>query len=433
MVEEDVVTTDQAEDLRRQYSELSQQLAQAKHDGRDLADLKAQHKQVFDRLQLIAPRKPKKLAKQPEVALHAKAITDRGELFGLRESWDQMLDRVQNYSPFLTWEWWWPWVEFFGDGYEPELVVARDGEGNLHGGLPLAAHPRGHMFLMGSHIGPDPAYMVAPAGSRAALRAEMALLQQTKNRHIVWEQCPVDERLADVMAAAGAENWTSLLQVKRHYVHGDLPKTWEAYIEGVPSKTRRNSLRRQFERLEREWGVPECAVVKEAPPEALDIIDEMARHNIKRRETRCSKSRWLDGSFCHCLNGVIRLFAERGWMRLHTIHIEGKLAAAMLGWAYRGTFFAYQIGESEERPELGLGHCIISNAIRASIEEGLERFEMLGQASDFKRSYFPGLTPVATLTIGPDNRDYWSAMGRASLQRVVRSRLSSMAEFFHGR
>jgi CelD/BcsL family acetyltransferase involved in cellulose biosynthesis len=421
----DVVTTDETESLRQQYSQLSRKLAQAKREKRDLEALKAEHKRVFDRLQLLAPRKPKKLAKQPEVALHGETITDPAELFDLRESWDEMLENIQNYSPFLTWEWWWPWFECFGAEYGGQVVVARDDAGKLHGGLPLATHPGGHMFLMGSQVGPDPAYMVAPAGSKAALMAELTVLRGN-GRRIVWEQCPVDERLADVMAAAGAEDWTSLLQIKRHYVHGDLPTTWEAYIEGVPSKNRRNSLRRQFERLEREWGSPECAVLKKATPEALEIIDEMAQHNIKRREARCSKSRWLNGDFCRFLNAAVSLFAERGWMRLHTIHIEGKLAAAMLGWAYRGTFFAYQIGESDEHPELGLGHCIISNAIKASIEEGLERFEMLGQASDFKRTYFPGLTPVATLTIGPDNSKYWFALSRGSLRQAVRSRLGEV-------
>jgi hypothetical protein len=148
----------------------------------------------------------------------------------------------------------------------------------------------------------------------------------------------------------------------------------------------------------------------------------MAAFSVRRRKFLGDSSRWNDPVFARCLDRVLELFAERGWLRIYAVHVRGELAAALLGFAYRGTFFAYQIAESEQHAELGLGHCAASHAIRSCIEEGLERFEFLGEAQPWKRSYFSGLTPAATVTLGLDNSAYWSNLAWNSLRLALSRR-----------
>lgn len=418
---------DEQAELLHQYKTLSQQLAQAKREGRDLEALKAEHKRVYDRLQEISPRKRKGGREQARGELRAEAVTAQTELESLRQDWDDLLERADNYSPFVTWEWWWPWVKRFGGTNAPYLLLARDQDRRLLGGLPLAMMPRGRrrmLGFMGSRGGPDPAYL-APVADVTSREQALATMMQRLAADCgdtccgwEWQQCPVNAKLGETLAAAAREGLQATVQVKRHYVHGDLPPTFDAYVDSVQNKNRRNYLRNQFERLEREWAKPELATHTTAA-EARRIIPQMARYNIRKRQELGDYSRWNDPTFNSCLDEVIGLFAERGWLRLHTISVEGRLAAALVGWAYRGTFFAYQIGETNEHPELGLGQCVISHAIEASISEGLKRFEFLGEAHAWKQSYFPGLTGAATVLLGRDDCAYWSTVGWASLRRAA--------------
>lgn len=425
MVEAEVAAATEADELLQQYSALSRQLAEAKRARADLTALKAEHKRVYDRLQIISPRVPAKLEKAKAPALSVDVLTERDQLYELRQSWDDMLERTANYSPFVTWEWWWPWLECFGRRMQPYVFVARDDEARLHGSLALVRDTKrpGQACFMGSCCGPDPAYVSPPMANAEALAMLLHALHDSSIRSLRWDQCPVDARLVEILEAVAQEGCQMSLRIRRHYVHGELPTSWDAYIEGVPSKNRRSLLRHQFERVEQAWGPAVCAVHTEASEQTHALIDQMARLNVCRRTLLCDSSRWQDKVFHRCLGQIVDRFAERGRMRLLTIHVGDQLAAALLGWAYRGTFFAYQIGFTQQHAELGLGHCIISHAIRSSIEEGLQRFEMLGQASQFKRTYFPGLTPAATVMLGPDRSEYWFEVGWDGLRRAALARL----------
>lgn len=415
----------EAEQLLQQYTALSKQLGEAKRSGAALTALKAEHKRVFDRLQVVSPRKPGKLNKAQELRLHVDLLTEPDQLRDLRQPWDDMLERIGNYSPFVTWEWWWPWLQSFSALRQPYVLVAKDQQGLLHGALPLsqdARRPR-QAYFVGSGCGPDPAYVSPPMANAQALGLLLGALRDSPINSVSWQQCPVDDRLSEILTALAKEDWQMSLRIRRHYVHGELPSTWDAYVDGVPNKNRRNLLRHQFEQLEQAWGTPVCGVHTAASDEAYAVIAQMARFNVHRRALLGDRSRWQDITFQRCLDHVTELFAGRGWLRLVTIHVGDELAAALLGWAYRGTFFAYQIGTHPQHADLGLGHCIISHAIRSSIEEGLQRFEMLGQASQFKRTYFPGLTPAATVVLGPDRSDYWLGVGWDALRRAAIARL----------
>lgn len=424
LVESEHDTATEAAQLLEQYAAISKQLAAAKGRGADLTALQAEHKRVFDRLQVISPRKPAKLRQAGQVQLHAEVLTQPQELHDLHQDWDELLERADNYSPFVTWEWWWPWVQSFGAKMRPYVLVAKDQAGQLHGSLALTRRAKrpDEAYFMGCGAGPDPAYISPPMTDAEALAVLLRALREGPVKSLSWTQCPVNPRLTEILTAVAKEEWQMSLRIRRHYVHGELPTSWEAYIEGVPSKNRRSILRHQFEHLAKAWGPPVLGVHREASDDAYAAISQMARFNVRRRQLLGDRSRWQDIAFQRCLDHIIALFAGRGWLRLHTLHVGDELAAALLGWVYRGTYFAYQIGTHPGHEDLGLGHCIISHAIRSCIEEGVQRFEMLGEASQFKRSYFPGLTPVANVVLGPDQSEYWFQVGWDALRRAAIAR-----------
>lgn len=419
-----VETATERELLLAQYASLSKQIADARLRRAKLEPITVEHKRVFDRLQEISPRRPRRLRVGEAPVLAVEHIAERDALHELREDWDELLERVDNYSPFVTWEWWWPWLECYGDTCRANVIVLRDQQGKLQGGLPLALPRRGtdRARFLGYGCGPDPAYLSPPIADSEALTAILQAIGELPVRGLLWEQCPVDERLTEIFRAVGSAGWQTALHIRRHYVHGELPNTWEAYVAGVASKNRRSALRHQFERLTVAWGEPRLEVHREWNDETLALVERMADYSIQRRRYSDCRSRYEDKLFRHCLSRTASHFAERGWMRLMTIRVGEELSAALLGWAYRGTFFAYQIGTHPQHQELGLGHCVISHAIRSAIVEGLERFEMLGQSSQFKRSYFAGLTPAATVLFGPDHSEHWFDLGSGAFRQAVAAR-----------
>jgi CelD/BcsL family acetyltransferase involved in cellulose biosynthesis len=415
------------EQLQRQYSELSRQLSAARRAGADLAPLKAELKRVGALLGELSPCKRKRRQPEEPPCLKTRVIGDPSEIAGLRDAWNDLLERADNYSPFLTWEWWWPWFECIGqDHYAPHMVVVADEAGRLYGGLPLACKRRGggaELVFMGSDKGPDPAYLTAAAEAERRPEILSQLMRGLSSDPAItalrWDQCPVDDGLGQILGAAAREDWMAAIQVKRQYIHGALPGTWEEFIAQVPSRNRRDELRHQFRDVERKWGPVALGVHREADAQALALIDQMASFTIRRRATLRSQSRWNDDRFRRCLLQTVELFAQRGWFRLFTVSVAGELAAAMMGWAYHGTFFAYQIGEVNHHAELGLGHCVINHALHTCVDEGLDRFEFLGKAQRWKLRYFGEMTPSATITMGPGTSRYWSTVGLACLRQSL--------------
>lgn len=416
--------------LRRELKQLSHQMGELRRSGQPISpELLARHETLTRQLQDGKSSKP---APRPAATpLTVELIDSRAQLGDLQPQWDDLLERADNTSPFITWEWWWPWLQNCATCHDPYVLVARDAQDRLVAGLPLVrtGGRRPQLRFMGSFNGPDPAYLRLPAVPERAAEARSLLLQRLASdcgdRFVDWrwDHCAVDSLLGDVMADAGREGLHFEVQVRRQYVHGPLPERYEDFIDGVPSGNRRNLMRHQLERLAREWAPPELIVHRRLTPEAQAIIAQMAAYNIKRRQAMGDRSRWNDKDFTRCLDRIMALFSERGWFRLFGLNVKGKLAAAFIGWAYRGTFFSYQIGETDEHPELGLGQCVVGHAIRSCIEEGLRHFEFLGEAHEWKRKYFPHLTPAATVHMGRDNAAYWSSVGLAALRRALARKL----------
>lgn len=423
-------TTSRA-DLRQEFEALCRQMAEARSAGLEIdQELKSRHQELSRQM---SGRARPKARKQPAqlLPLTAEVITDRAQLARLQPQWDDMLERGANTSPFVTWEWWQTWLEQCEKVHEPYVLVAREPDGRLAAGLPLSitGGRHGELRFMGSFEGPDPAYLRFPAAGERADEARTLVLDQlcgdcgTRFSSWRWDHCAVDEPFGDVIGQTAVRGLQATVQVRKLLVHGPLPGSYDEFINNVPSKNRRGELRRQFERLEQGWATPEFGVYRELSPEASELVEYMAAHNIRRLDTLGEYSRWKNASFNRCLSRIAERFSDRGWFRLFTIKVEGHLAAALMGWAYHDTFFAYQIGETHQHPGLGIGQCVIGHTIRSCIEEGIKHFEFLGEAHGWKRRYFEGATASATVRFGKDDSSYWSSTGKYALRRAVGKKL----------
>lgn len=424
-------TTTSRADLRQEFEALCRQMAEARAAGLEIAqELKSRHQELARQMSGRARPRARKQSPQPS-PLKAEVITDRSVLAELQPQWNDMLERGGNPSPFVTWEWWWTWLEHCGKSHEPYVLVAREGDGRLVAGLPLtiAGGRRGEARFMGSFEGPDPAYLCFPAAGERAGEARGLVLDQLRRDCGVrfaswrWDHCGVNGPFGDIISQTALRGLQATVQVRKLLVNGPLPNSYDEFISNVPSKNRRSELRRQFERLEQEWAPPEFGVYRELSPEAGTLMEYMAQYNIRRLDTLGEYSRWKNESFNQCLSRIAERFSERGWFRLFTISVEGRLAAALMGWAYHDTFFAYQIGETHQHPGLGIGQCVIAHTIRSCIEEGIKHFEFLGEAHGWKRRYFEGATPSATVRFGKDDAAYWASTGKYALRRAVGKKL----------
>jgi CelD/BcsL family acetyltransferase involved in cellulose biosynthesis len=88
---------------------------------------------------------------------------------------------------------------------------------------------------------------------------------------------------------------------------------------------------------------------------------------------------------------VARWAAERGWLRLAFLRLDGRALAFDMCLEYGGAFYVLKGGFDVAERKFGPGTLLTHHGIERAFERGLASYELLGQADDYKRSW-TGLT-----------------------------------------
>ena len=69
--------------------------------------------------------------------------------------------------------------------------------------------------------------------------------------------------------------------------------------------------------------------------------------------------------------------AERGWLRLHTLEVDGRPAAVLYGWRLGTRAFAYSQAFDPAYARYAIGVSLLATAVERAAAEGCTRFDML--------------------------------------------------------
>jgi CelD/BcsL family acetyltransferase involved in cellulose biosynthesis len=151
----------------------------------------------------------------------------------------------------------------------------------------------------------------------------------------------------------------------------DLPGAWDEYLQALPAKLR-HEIRRKAKKLEAETG-----------PFAIETADEgtlaafLDRFVELHRLSEGPKGVFMVPGMEIFFRRLGEALCANGMFRLTFVRVAGELAAGTIGFSYRKTYSLYNSAFDRRWQQLSPGMVLVAEDIRAAIEEGSARFDLL--------------------------------------------------------
>ncbi|MDQ3933774.1 MAG: GNAT family N-acetyltransferase, partial [Actinomycetota bacterium] len=296
----------------------------------------------------------------------------------IRADWDALADRT-GASPFLRPGWIEPWQDAFGSG-EPAYLVTRR-EGSLAGVLPLQRR-RGTLVSAANWHTP----LYGPVVEDRAAAGELArgLLAHAGRRADLWFLDPEAPGYPQVVTAAGEAGYGLIARTIAHSPYVPVEGSFDDYMGGLDRKIRKE--------IGRRWRrIREAGQVEAAFEDGSARLDELLADGF-----RLEGSGWKEeqGSAISSnpehqrfYTRVARWAAERGWLRLAFLRLDGTPIAFDFGIEADGVFYVPKGGFDVEHRKLGPGQLLTHASIERAFELGLRSYELLGQQDEYKRQW----------------------------------------------
>ena len=267
-------------------------------------------------------------------------------------------------TPFALPEWLEAWCAAHPRD-RPRIVVCRRGDG-IAGVVPLVARGarrRRELLAPGDELADVFAPACAPADAAAVAEAVTRALPASGWELWRLERCPAGSPWPAAAAAAGRTcvRWRE----EPPLVVADL-RDPDDLIDGRQ--------RRELARLRRKLEANHTVAVRtsEGAEEArrdLGVLLEL------------HAARWGAGTFPPSVRafhaGFAARAAERGWLRLHTLEVDGRPAAVLYGWRLGARAFAYSQAFDPAYARYAVGVSLLATAVERAAAEGCTRFDML--------------------------------------------------------
>jgi CelD/BcsL family acetyltransferase involved in cellulose biosynthesis len=302
------------------------------------------------------------------VAIHADP-----SLPAVRDDWARLAE--ESGSIFATPEWLLLWWRHFGGGRELLLSVESDCA------LPFYVW-RERPLRVVRVLGHGPGDELGPfgPGARDALRR---WVETERFDLLVCQQLP------------GPDSWLPSLPGGRVVSREGSPvlafegRSWDELLKGK-SRNFREQVGRRTRALERDFDVTYRLV---DGPDGLDgALDTFFRLHALRHPK---------GSVITRTEAFQREFAavaaERGWLRLWLLELDGRPAAAWLGFRFAGAECYYQAGRDPAYDKHSVAFVLLARTIREALEDGETEYRFLRGDEPYKYRFAngdPGLESI---------------------------------------
>jgi CelD/BcsL family acetyltransferase involved in cellulose biosynthesis len=173
-----------------------------------------------------------------------------------------------------------------------------------------------------------------------------------------------------------------------------LAPTWDAYLEGLPSKLR-HEVRRKAKKLEAETGP---FTISTATGETM--IPFLDRFVELHRMSEGPKGVFMQPGMEIFFRRLGEAFLPLGIFRLTFIEVQGEKAAGTIGFEFGGTFFLYNSAFDRKWGNLAPGMVLVGEDIRMAIENGCTAFDLLKGDYDYKYRFGAVPRAVRRLIVG---------------------------------
>jgi CelD/BcsL family acetyltransferase involved in cellulose biosynthesis len=309
------------------------------------------------------------------------------DLESARSDWTRLAEASGNL--FSTWEWADVWWRHLGHDRPLHLVATRDSGGAVAAILPFYLS-RSRPARTLRFVGHGPADRLAPlCAPRDRERAASALRQALEERIADWHVAVLDR-------LPGEEGWPATLDeppVRTEPSPVLVPDgmDWDAFLA-----SRSKNFRAQVRRRERK-----LARGHELRYRLTQDPGELERDYATL--LRLHRARWGEGSssFVPPRDALHHDFAaaalDRGWLRLWTLELDGRPAAAWLGYRFGGAEWYYQAGRDPALEREAVGFVLMAHTVREALNDGVGEYRLLLGGEAYKDRFAtadPGLETV---------------------------------------
>jgi CelD/BcsL family acetyltransferase involved in cellulose biosynthesis len=292
------------------------------------------------------------------------------EIERLSAHWDALADRV-GASPFLRPGWVGAWWRAFGRGRLEILTSGSDG--CLDAVLPVV-HRHGGIHAPSNWHTPEYGLLDARERRGEGLFDELFAGAPQVSLGFLSSLTPDVQRLD---ATAGQHGYETLVRSLERSPLVKLDGDWASYEKSLSGNLRRD-LRRCRRRLcehGRVW---------------LDVHDDVARLD---EAFALERAGWKDQAGTAIASRpeteqfyteVAHWASERGWLRLIFLRLDSRALAFQFALEDGGAHLGLKAGFDPEFRAMAPGKLIIHESLERAFAIGLERFEFLGTADDYK-------------------------------------------------
>lgn len=301
----------------------------------------------------------------------------------LRQEWTELATCTR--SVFKTWEWLSTWWDHFGQ-HRRLMVLAVRTPDRLVGILPLyrwRSRPVRILRFLGHAVGDELGPVCAPADRPLMASALRRVLADSRWDLLLAEQVPAEEHWGTALGGRVlAREGNPVLQFGA--------EGWEGFLR-KRSANFREQVRRRPRKLAREHQVRYRLV--DGSQDLESELDTLFRlHAARWAGTRSALL--AHRPFHHA---VARLAAQRGWLRLWILEIEGQPAAAVYGFRFAGVESYYQAGRDPRWDHYHVGFVLLAHAIQQAAHDSVAEYRLLRGGEQYKYRFAtadPGLETV---------------------------------------
>lgn len=301
------------------------------------------------------------------------------DIASVSADWEWLARRVQA-PPFSHPGWFAAWWSAFGSGRLEIVCLRRDGE--LVGLLPLAREA--HVRLCSPTNWHTPSFAplaIDPATERELLDVAFSLPALSIELDFVDGDSEAIERARDAARSGRRELLTSA-RLRSPYVA--LEGTWDDYERGL-SRSRRKALRRGWTRLEREGRVD------------IEIVDGSEALDIRLAEAFAVESSGWKGDMGTAMasrpdtrqfyTDIAHWGAQQDVLRLAFLRLDGCAIAFDYALQQHGVWYSLKAGYDDGFRPFGPGALLLRGELERAFDDGLTRFDLLGDEDPFKLSW----------------------------------------------
>lgn len=299
------------------------------------------------------------------------------------QSFDSLASSSKDLEYHLNWDsvfmlprWLKVWWQAFGEGFELYLFDVEQGK-NIIGIAPLMVKDSRASFIGDADVCDYMDFVVAPGKERPFFTAVLDKLKKDGIKELCLDSLRYDSTVMTCLIdLAKSEEYEVTVTRENVSLYLDLLSSWEAYLNTLSPKQRRETGRR-FRRLDEEGDI-NYRVVEDAEPEVLDIFFRLLR------KSRKDKAAFMNARMESFFRSLADTMAEAKLLRFGILEISKKPVAAVMCFDYNDRVYLYNSGYDPEYGYLSVGLLSKLLSIKDSIERGKKVYDFLKGPEEYK-------------------------------------------------